>query len=446
MLGFVHFLMWASPFFYKVALTAFGLSGGLSFFAMTSILLFRLTSSGVPVDVVGLFALSHVPYSVRLFWPFLIDSLPLPYLTKKFGQRKGWGLLAHVLSCVGFIVLGFASITTHFSFLFLATALMAFFSSLQDVVSDMCRFDCEKAFPTERSVPLNTFGFRCGQGAATVLIPILAGFWGWGEAHLFFIVFKILAFFLFLYFPETKTETPQKTLKPSFWKAPSDFARSFQKTFCPFFHTARRAFSTFFSQPVLPLFLLSLVFLKAIDVILGPMQPLFMGHLGISGRQFGAIKNGPGVFALLLGAVATGYLVRKISLFRILAAGAFFQSLAALLSLFLLTLPLEKALFPYALAGISFCQEFFLGIMNTMYIIYISSFKLYPNRVYSFVFFSTLGSLSRICFTSFFGYLASLSWPLLFFLPSLFLLCLIPLLKHLLSQPFFVEMRQNPPT
>ena len=46
--------------------------------------------SGIDIKAIGLFALVGLPYTLKFLWAPLVDKMPLPILTKMFGQRRAW--------------------------------------------------------------------------------------------------------------------------------------------------------------------------------------------------------------------------------------------------------------------------------------------------------------------------------------------------------------------
>jgi PAT family beta-lactamase induction signal transducer AmpG len=403
--------------FYSLALFFFGLSAGLSFFFLSTTLMYNLSHFGYPAPKVGLFAFSGLPYGIRFLWTFLIDHLSLSRISQKFGQRKAWGIVAHCGSCLGFVIMGFLPLT-HFKLLFVTSFLTAFFSAVKDITSEACRFSCIPVLRTEKSVPLQTAGFRIGQGMAVSVLPILSSFVYLGWTTLALALFQIAALIFFLKFPLP----PISQL--------SGINSNEQNPFKFFWSTVQKILS----QPQTGIFIFSLLLLRELDTIAGPIQTIFLGEWGLSPHQFGAVKNGIGLLSLFMGVLAAGFIARVVPLFQSLFWGALAQSVVALLSLFLLRMPPHLPHFNTLLMGISCPQDFMQSFMNTIFAIYISSFLQNSSNIYSFLFFNTISSLSRTCFTSVLSrfVLPFTGWPFIFMIP----LVTYPVLAYILLRLF----------
>ena len=85
---------------------ALGFSSGLPLMLSFSVLSVRLAETGVDRTSIGLFALTGTVYSLKFLWAPLIDTVPLPWLTRRFGRRRGWMLATHVACMAAIVGLG----------------------------------------------------------------------------------------------------------------------------------------------------------------------------------------------------------------------------------------------------------------------------------------------------------------------------------------------------
>lgn len=401
----------------KIAMTLFGMSGGVSFFTLVAVLAFRLSRAGVPNTYIGIFTLSGLPYNVRFLWPFLIDHVCLPWISRRCGQRRGWGLTAQFLSTIGLCILGGTDPSKHMPITFCLVLLTAFFCAIQDIVSDAYRFDFAHNLPIAESVPLQTIGFRCGQGIAQAIVPTLAGLFGWGAAHGVVVVVKLLAFYALQRLDEPAALRPSSNHHRRRLQVYDRFSKLVEKTA---------------SKPFLAFFLISIILLRCLDTILGPIQTIFVGQLGTSNIEFGLMKNAVGFLSLLLGVLFAQRWMKQCSkhtsVLQLLSIGAIGQALSALLSLTLFHAPHYRLL----LSGVTFIQDFFQGLMNTLLVIYISLFCEREIGIYHFTLFSTLSSLSRTAFTFLFSILIPhVGWRMLFCVPAVVCVPLLCILQFL---------------
>ncbi len=384
---------------YRFIMFVFGLSGGLSFFTLTAIQFFRLSSAGHLVRDIGLFAWASCPYSIRFFWQFLIDNVKLPFLTRHFGQRKSWGLVAHLGSTSGFVALGTLSADSFQYTVLIVALLTSFFAATQDLVTSAYQFSFESSIPLSRSVTAKTLGFRSGQFFATALLPLLAYRWGWAGAHLSFVIIKLAGFFILLSLPDPQA----KSVKIKENRHPPSI---------------KQVAISLFQRPRIFLLLIAVILLKGIETVLGPMQTAYVGQLGISLQQYGILKNGAGFGFMLGGIFLAGQLARRINAFKVLLLFSFGQSCAALLSLFLRYNFSSSTAFGIALASVSIVQEFFQGASTTLLFLCLSLYSDRKVDVYHFTLLCTVGSLGRLMWTYLWSYCADLvGWTSVFMLP-----------------------------
>ncbi|MCI5224649.1 MAG: MFS transporter, partial [Candidatus Electrothrix sp. AR4] len=72
----------------------FGFSAGVPILLIFSSLSLWLREAGVSRSAVTFFSWAALGYSFKFVWAPLVDTLPLPILTKKLGRRRSWLLLA----------------------------------------------------------------------------------------------------------------------------------------------------------------------------------------------------------------------------------------------------------------------------------------------------------------------------------------------------------------
>jgi MFS family permease len=107
------------------------------------------------------------------------------------------------------------------------------------------------------------------------------------------------------------------------------------------------------------------------------------------------------------------FLVKKFGILKALLGGIIGQSIACTLSMLLL-----KWQTPVFVGGVTFIQDFFQGIMNTLLIIYISSFCKGVLNVYQFTIFSTISSVSRTLATYTLNIMSNyIGWNAIFCVP-----------------------------
>src|ERR1700733_2468158 len=84
-----------------------GFSSGLPLALSGSTLLIWMSESGVNLGTIGLFALVGTPYTIKFLWAPIINALDVPFLSRRFGRRRGWLLLSQLLLIAAIAFLGF---------------------------------------------------------------------------------------------------------------------------------------------------------------------------------------------------------------------------------------------------------------------------------------------------------------------------------------------------
>ena len=74
-----------------------GFAAGMPLLLIFSTLSLWLSEAGIEKKTVTMFSWAALGYSFKFVWAPLIDSLPLPYLSRTLGKRRAWLLLAQVL-------------------------------------------------------------------------------------------------------------------------------------------------------------------------------------------------------------------------------------------------------------------------------------------------------------------------------------------------------------
>lgn len=148
-----------------VTMLFLGLSAGIPILLIFSSLSLWLREAGVERSAVTFFSWAALGYSFKFVWAPLIDQIPLPFLTKKLGRRRGWLLVSQLMIILAILGMAFtdpslgqAQLTT----MALAAVLLGFSSATQDIVIDAYRI--EAAEKELQAILSSTYiaGYRIG--------------------------------------------------------------------------------------------------------------------------------------------------------------------------------------------------------------------------------------------------------------------------------------------
>ena len=77
-----------------------GISSGIPITLILSTLKALLFDKGFDIKVVGFLSLVSLPYSLKIFVAPIVDSIAVPYLTKRFGNRRSWIIFTQILLAI----------------------------------------------------------------------------------------------------------------------------------------------------------------------------------------------------------------------------------------------------------------------------------------------------------------------------------------------------------
>src|SRR5947207_1830624 len=112
-----------------------GFSSGLPRWLLINLLPAWLRSEQVDLTSIGLFALMQLPYTWKFLWSPLLDRYALPML----GRRRGWMLITQIALLLTMPLFGFLEPRLDLWNIAVLAAVIAFFSTSQDIVLDAYR-------------------------------------------------------------------------------------------------------------------------------------------------------------------------------------------------------------------------------------------------------------------------------------------------------------------
>ena len=155
-----------------------GFSAGVPILLIFSSLGLWLREAGVERSAVTFFSWAALGYSFKFVWAPLVDRLPLPYLTTRFGRRRGWLLLAQFAVIAALALMSLtdpASGQSALTQMALAAVLLGFSSATQDVVIDAYRIEAAPADLQALMSSTYIAGYRIGMLVAGAGALFLAG-------------------------------------------------------------------------------------------------------------------------------------------------------------------------------------------------------------------------------------------------------------------------------
>lgn len=164
-----------------------GISSGFPLTLLLATMTFWLSRVGIDKSTIGFAIGLTTPYTLKFLWAPLVDKLPLPILTRLFGQRRSWLFFIQALLFVALWQLGASDPANNLAWFAVCAIVVAFLSATQDIVIDAYRIEILTPEELPHGTAMNQFGYRTGNllaGAGTIFLasPEGANF-GWALAY-----------------------------------------------------------------------------------------------------------------------------------------------------------------------------------------------------------------------------------------------------------------------
>lgn len=333
-----------------ILILVLGFASGLPLLLTASTLTIRLREAGVELTAIGLFSLVGVPYSLKFLWAPMLDRLPLPGLTTRFGRRRGWMLGIHGALIVAIAGLGaidpatggawfnaalaalaeFLSAALDIEFFvsgaygpaasgvwFIAAlaVLVAFLSATQDIAIDAYRIEVLTEDEYGAGAAMAVYGFRGGMLMATVGTLYLAEWIDWQAAYAITALTLLVGVVAILVAPEPETAAPTT--------APKSIGELFGDAYWA-------PLAEFVQRKGWVLLLLFVLFYKFGDALLSQMTGALYVDLGFEKSTIAEVGKLYGFFAVMAGTFLGGVAVAGFGLGRTLLVGGVLQAISNL--------------------------------------------------------------------------------------------------------------------
>jgi PAT family beta-lactamase induction signal transducer AmpG len=281
----------------RILICAFtGFTSGLHLYVLIQLVPAWLRVEGVGLAEIGFFALIGFPYTWKFLWAPVMDRYTLPFL----GRRRGWMFVTQVALLVSIAGLGFFQPALSIWTVAYLAAAVAFFSASQDVVLDAYRRELlpDRELGLGNAIHVQTY--RLAGLVPGSLALILADRLPWHTVFIVVALFMLVGLVLTLVIQEAIAEpNAPKTLREAVIE--------------PFREFVQR------KGPWSALLILAFMFLYKIgDNMAVALSTPFFVDLGFSLTQIGTIAKFASVVAALVGVLAGGIIMIKLSINRAL--------------------------------------------------------------------------------------------------------------------------------
>ncbi|MDR5858369.1 AmpG family muropeptide MFS transporter [Halomonas eurihalina] len=373
-----------------------GFSAGLPFLLVFSTLTAWLRSDGVEVAAIGFFAWIGILYSIKFFWAPVVDRLALPGLTRWFGQRRGWMLLAQMMIAAGLANLAHLDPVGHLPMVAICSLLVAFGSATQDIAIDAFRI--ESAPDDMQAAMASTYivGYRGGLIAAGAGALYVASLVSWKAAYLCMAALVLVGVVTVLLRPEPErlslsTQLIHEPRVRAFLRVSRgrpDWLRRLGAwvigaIVCPF-----TDFFSRYRRQALWLLVFVAVF-RISDLAMASMaHPLYI-DLGFSLATIANVTNVFGIAMSILGGILGGLLVARYGIGPLLVFGATATALTNLLFVVLASTGDNLAMLVMTIVGDNLSN----GLASAVFIAFLSSLTSRAYTATQYALFSSLMTL-----------------------------------------------------
>ncbi len=368
-----------------------GFSSGLPLALTASTLQAWFTVTGASILAIGSLGLIGQPYIYKFMWAPLLDRWIPPLL----GRRRGWLIITQFALLLAIAGMTLADPKTSPSLLITFAFLVAFLSASQDIAVDAYRTDILQPHERGLGATLTSWGYRIAMLVSSAFALILAEYMGWHAMYLFMAGLMSIGLFA-SWFGEEPNNNQQNTPPSSLYAAIVE------------------PFKEFLSRKSAGLFLLFIILYKLGDALsVSLTTPFLIRGLGFSLTTVAFVNKGIGFIATMLGLLAGGLLMTRISLFRALFYFGILQAGAILALLQLALVGHHYGLLVFAIFIDNFCN----AMAGIAFLAFMMSLCNHRYTATQFALFSALASVGRV----FIGPVAGLivtyfSWPTFFVL------------------------------
>ena len=357
---FISFNSFLGTYFKRRLLVIFflGFSAGLPFLLMFSTLTAWLSQIGIDKTTIGLFVLTGTAFTLKFVWAPIVDSLPLPVLTKLFGQRRGWLLFAQLICLISLIGLGLSNPTKSLNLTIIFAIILAFASATQDIIIDAFRIETLKNNEQGAGAAMYQLGYRIALIVAGAGALILADVIGWMFTYLIMSIFMLIGIITVIFSHEPQKNKLEKVNQVY----SSDIKKWFKNSII-------NPFSDFCTRPGWIIILLFIIFYKYADGIWAAMSNPFYLEIGFTLTEIGVVSKSYGVVMTIIGSILGGLIVAYYGILYSVLLGAIIMALTNLLYAMLAAIGPSIS----ALVVVISIENIANGIGGTAFIAYLSS-------------------------------------------------------------------------
>ncbi|QHI99041.1 AmpG family muropeptide MFS transporter [Xylophilus rhododendri] len=311
----------------SLRMLALGFSSGLPLLLVLGTFSFWLREASIDRSAIGHLSWIGLTYAFKWVWSPLVDRMPLPLLSRTFGQRRAWLLLSQCGVAAGLLGMAFNDPGQALQPVVWCALAVAFASATQDVALDAFRIESAGAERQAALAATYQTGYRLAMiwaGAGALALAALAEVNGGGyQAAAWRYAYAAMAASMLVGILTTLLSAEPAPRPPVAARGAAEWLRG----------TLIEPFADFFRRyGGRALLVLALIAVYRIsDVVMGIMANPFYVDMGYTKAEVATVTKLYGVVMTLVGAFAGGALAMRLGVMRVLMLGALLSALTNLL-------------------------------------------------------------------------------------------------------------------
>jgi PAT family beta-lactamase induction signal transducer AmpG len=166
-----------------LVMLALGFASGLPNLLIFDTLSLWLREAGLSLQVISIFALATLSYSLKFLWAPLVDRTAVPGLTRALGHRRSWMLVLQGALMLGLWAISGVDPARDLALMAAFAARVAFVSATQDIVIDAWRIEAAETEKQGAMAAAYQWGYRIAMITAGAAPLILAETYGWSASY-----------------------------------------------------------------------------------------------------------------------------------------------------------------------------------------------------------------------------------------------------------------------
>ena len=372
-----------------------GFSAGLPLLLVGGTFTAWLRDLGVELAAIGFLSWVGMAHSIKVFWAPIVDRMAVPLLTRWFGRRRAWMLLAQGVIMIALAGIAFTDPREHLWLVAVWAVLAAFGSATQDIAIDAYRIEAVSRDRQGAMAATYVFGYRVALLAAGAGALHIAAGWDWSFAYGTMAALMAVGIVTTLIIREPDVGIDRQTRQLE--QRVVDYLdrthhRGWRRDFTAWFIGAVVGpFADFWQRFGLAAIavLLFIATFRISDIFMGVMANPFYLDLGFTKSEIANVAAAFGLAMTLTGAAIGGLLVMRFGIMRMLIATAILAPLTNLTFSWLATLGPEL----YGLAFAIMADNISGGLAISVFIAYLSSLTNSAYTATQYALFSSIMTL-----------------------------------------------------